>query len=129
MQSTQIGIMQHDLYSWQLEGKNFICLDEVTDGSEFINKTIKGWLVNVEPKKREQIIDVLYEILNTTDAQTIESLKANWFVNAKIILKTYKNIDEETKEVISQTLYALFTIAKDNIFERIPKLPERSKKQ
>lgn len=129
VQSTQIGIMQHDLYSWQLEGKNFICLDEVTDGSEFINKTIKGWLVNVEPKKREQIIDVLYEILNTTDAQTIESLKANWFVNAKIILKTYKNIDEETKEVISQTLYALFTIAKDNIFERIPKLPERSKKQ
>lgn len=129
LESTQKGIMQHDLYSWQLLGKNFIYLDEVTNGSEFVDKTIKGWLIDVDPKQREQVIDVLFEILNNTDAQTLAALKANWFVNAKIILKTYKNIDEKTKEIISQTLYALFKIAKDNIFEGLPKLPEKSKKQ
>lgn len=129
LESTQKGIMQHDLYSWQLLGNKFIHLDEVTNGSEFVDKTIKGWLIDVEPKQREQVIDVLFEILNNTDAQTLTALKANWFVNAKIILKTYKNIDEETKEIISQTLYALFKIAKDNIFEELPKLPEKPKKQ
>lgn len=127
LKSTQKGIMQHDLYSWQLLGNHFIHLDEVTNGSEFVDKTIKAWLVNVEPKKREQVIDVLFEILNTTYAQTMAALKANWFVNAKIILKTYKNVDEETKEIISQTLYALFKIAKENIFEEFPKLPEKPK--
>lgn len=125
VKSKQKGIMQHDLYSWQLLGDKFICLDELTNGSEFVDKTIKTWLVNVEPKQREQVIDVLFEILNTTDAYTFVALKANWFVNVKIILKSYKNIDEETKEMISQTLYALFKIAKDNMFDRFPKLPKK----
>ena len=31
------------------------------------------------------------------------------------------------KEIISQTLYALFKIAKENIFEEFPKLPEKPK--
>ena len=127
IESTQKGIMQHDLYSWQLLGKEFITLEEVTDGSEFIDKTIKGWLENVEPAKREQVIDVVFEILNATDAQTMKELKANWFLNAKTILTSYKNIDNDTKDMIWQTLNALFKIAKNNIFEELPKLPEKSK--
>ena len=127
IKSTQTGIMQHDLYSWQLLGKEFITLEEVTDGSKFIDKTIKGWLENVEPAKREQVIDVVFEILNATDAQTMKELKANWFLNAKTILTSYKNIDNDTKDMIWQTLNALFKIAKNNIFEELPKLPEKSK--
>lgn len=127
VKSTQKGIMQHDLYSWQLLGNKFITLKELTNSSEFIDKTIKGWLENIKPDKREQVIDVVFEILNTTDAQTIKDLKSNWFMNAKTILSTYKNIDRDTKEMIWQTLNALFKIAKNNIFEELPKLPEKSK--
>ena len=128
VKSTQKGIMQHDLYSWQVLGNKFITLKEVTDGSEFIDKTIKEWLENVEPERREQVIDILFEILNKTEVNTFGQLRANWFTNAKIILKTYKNIDEETKEIVSQTLNALFRIARDNIFEGLPKFPEKPKK-
>ena len=53
--------------------------------------------------------------MNTTNAQTMKDLRSNWFMNAKKILKTYKNIDNETKEMISQTLNTLFKIAKNNI--------------
>ena len=127
VESIQKGIMQHDLYSWQLLGNNFIYSNELTDSSEFIDKTIKGWLENIEPAKREQVIDVVFEILNTTDAQTMKDLKSNWFMNAKTILTTYKNIDNDTKEMIWQTLNALFKIAKNNIFEDLPKFPEKSK--
>ena len=128
VKSTQKGIMQHDLYSWQLLGNKFITLKELTNSSEFIDKTIKEWLENIEPTKREQVIDVVFEILNTTEAQTVKDLKSNWFMNAKTILITYKNIDNDTKEMIWQTLNALFKIAKNNIFEELPKFPEKSKK-
>lgn len=127
VESTQKGIMQHDLYSWQLLGNNFIYSNELTNSSEFIDKTITVWLENIEPEKREQVIDVIFEILYTTDAQTMKDLKSNWFMNAKTILTTYKNIDNETKEMIWQTLNALLKIAKNNIFEELPKFPEKSK--
>ena len=35
------GLMQHDLYSWQLEGKKLVSLAEVTNGSQFVDKTLK----------------------------------------------------------------------------------------
>lgn len=129
VESVQKGIMQHDLYSWQVLGKEFVTLEEVTNGSVFVDKTIKGWLEDVEPAKREQVIDVVFDILNATDAQTMKELKSNWFSSARIILTSYKNIDNETKDMIWQTLNALFKIAKNNIFEDLPKLPEKEQKR
>lgn len=129
VESVQKGIMQHDLYSWQVIGKGFVTLEEVTNGSEFVDKTIKGWLEDIEPAKREQVIDVVFDILNATDAQTMKELKSNWFSSAKTILTSYKNIDNETKDMIWQTLNALFKIAKNNIFEEFPKLPEKEQKR
>ena len=124
VESVQKGIMQHDLYSWQVLGKEFVTLKKLTNESEFIDKTIKDWLENVEPEKREQVIDAVFEILNTTEAQTMKELKANWFVNAKTILGTYKNIDSDTKEMVWQTVNELLKVAKNNIFEELPKIAD-----
>ena len=124
VESVQKGIMQHDLYSWQVLGKEFVTLKKLTNESEFIDKTIKDWLENVEPEKREQVIDAVFEILNTTEAQTMKELKANWFANAKTILGTYKNIDSDTKEMVWQTVNELLKVAKNNIFEELPKITD-----
>ena len=115
VESTQKGIMQHDLYTWQILGKEFVTAKELTNDSVFIDKTITSWLEKVEPTKREQVIDVIFEILSNTDAQTMKELKANWFVNARTILTSYKNIDNETKELVWQTLNELFKATKDNL--------------
>ena len=127
VESVQKGIMQHDLYSWQIIGKEFVTLEEVTNGSEFVDKTIKGWLDNVEPAKREQVIDVVFDILNATDAQTMKDLKANWFSSGRVIMTSYKNIDNETKDMIWKAVSELLKSAKNNIFDDFPKLPEKSK--
>ena len=118
VKSVQKGIMQHDLYSWEVLGTEFITLEEVTNGSEFVDKTIKEWLEKVEPAKREQVIDVVFDILNTTDAQTMKDIKSNWFTSARTMMASYKNIDNETKQMIWQTLNELFKVAKDNVFKK-----------
>ena len=115
LESVQTGIMQHDLYSWQVLGNEFVRVDEITDGSEFVNETIRGWLSKVSPEQREQF----FAILNNTNAHRMHELSENWFVNAKTILKTYKNIDEESKKIITETLFCLFSIAKDNAFAKL----------
>ena len=58
---------------------------------------------------------VLFEILNSTDAQTTKELRKNLFSNIKVILEKYKNIDPETKEMIAQTANALIKIVKNNL--------------
>ena len=129
VESVQKGIMQHDLYSWQVLGTKFITLEEVTNGSEFFDKTIKEWLENVEPEKREQVIDVVFDILNATDAQTMKEIKNNWFTSARTMMSSYKNIDNETKDMIWKAVGELLKSAKNNIFEDFPKFPEKEQKR
>ena len=115
VESNQKGIMQHDLYSWQILGNKFVCLDSLSNDSEFVDKTIKDLLQDIEPAKRQQVIDVLFEILDTTQKETLNDIKANWFYNARLMFNYYRKLDDETKAVITQTLHALIKIIKNNM--------------
>lgn len=127
IQSTQKGLMQHDLYSWQVMGSHFICLDEVTNGSEVVNQMIKGWLEGVTPKQREEFIDILYQILSSTNVQTVEELTTNWFKSAGMLLKIYSTTDETSKKIVSETLSSILSITKNHLLESIPKTAIRKK--
>lgn len=116
VKSTQRGVMQHDIYSWQLLGNEFICLEEVTNGSKFIDKSIKDWFEQIDIETRGQVIDIIFQVLNTTKVETFSDLKSHWFLNAKILFNSYKLVDDESKKMILETLSALFKIAKDNLF-------------
>lgn len=117
VKSIQTGVMQHDLYSWQLLGNEFVYLKEVTNGSKFIDKSIKDWLEQIDMDRREQVIDIVFQVINTTKVETFSDLKAHWFSNARILLSSYKLVDSESKKMILETLSALFRIVKDNFFE------------
>lgn len=118
LKSTQSGIMQHDLYTWQVLGAKFV-KDELTNSSEFIDKTITDWLKEVSNEQRSEFFDVLFEILNATGAQTLSEISSRWFTNAKTMLKMYQNLEPESKEIMTKTLHAFLQIGKSNI--RIPK--------
>lgn len=118
VKSTQVGIMQHDLYTWQLMGPQFLYVDEVTDGSKIIDKTLKDWLIKVTPEQREQFVDIVYSVISSTKAKTLTELTTKWFENTKIVLKSYQNMDKKSKLIITQSLGALFNIAKDNMKKR-----------
>lgn len=117
VKSIERGVMQHDLYSWQLLGNKFEYLNEVTNGSKFIDKSIKDWLKQIDLDKREQVIDIVFQVINTTKVETVSEIRNHWFANARILLNSYKQIDPESKKMILETLSALFKIAKDNFIE------------
>lgn len=121
VKSTSMGIMQHDLYSWQVMGDKFVETEQ-TNYSDFIDNTITNWLKEVSPKQREEFFDTLFEILNATKAKTLSELSSKKFTNAITILKTYNNLSQETKKMMTKTLNILFRIGKDNIVKGKPKV-------
>ena len=129
IQSTANGIMQHDLYSWQVLGSKFISLEEVTNGSLLVDKTIKDWVSEVSPKQRAQFIDVLFDILNCTEATTLEELSTKKIATARILVRKYQSIDDENKELISKTMHALLGIIKNNVIGNISQKREKERRK
>lgn len=119
--------MQHDLYSWQLEGKKLISLAEVTNESQFVDKTIKGWLKEIEPKQREAVVDAIFEIINTTNANSFKEIKEKLFTDVRLMLKKYQSLDDESKKMIMEFFQILIRTAKNNAIEEIPAFNKISK--
>lgn len=126
LKSTQTGIMQHDLYSWQVLGDKFVRA-EFTNSSEFIDQTISNWLKEVEPTQREMFIDTLFEILNTTQAETLSQISDKLFTNAKIMVKSYQKLDSESKKMINATLNVLLKVGRENIKENAKEIEPLNK--
>ncbi len=119
LKSTETGIMQHSLYSWQVLGGEFV-KDELTSSSEFMDKTITNWLKEVTPEQRGKFIDTIFEIINTTQAETLSDIKTKVFTNTKMMVKTYQNLSQEDKKIMTKTIEEFFRIGKSNI--RKPKI-------
>lgn len=109
------GVMQHDLYTWQLQGKEFIHLDEVDNGSKIIDATIKQWLEQVSPEQRGEFINNAFEIFQATDADTLAQMKEKWIKNARTLFSKYKSLDEQSRKMMIKTVEELFVIAKNNV--------------
>lgn len=127
VQSNEKGLMEHDAYSWQVLGKKFVVLKEVTNESKFIDKTIKNWLKDLDMDTRQQVIDIVFEILNSTNSKTIQDLKFSLVKNARIILSSYKQITPENKKMIEATVTALLGIVKENVKAEYKKFKNLSK--
>ena len=73
--STQKGLMQHDIYSWQIKGNNLKKIENLTEDSQFINKVVRTWLQNTTPQQRENFVNIIYDVLISTEAK---DFKKRW---------------------------------------------------
>ncbi len=107
VKSTQNGLWQHDTYSWEVDKNRFVYLEKVTDASRFIDYTLKEWIAQMPPEKREVLVDTLYSVLMETNAKTVRELSDNWVGNTVAVLKTLRNLDDETRKVLIEAIGAL----------------------
>lgn len=115
VESVAKGILQHDIYSWQLIGKKFILTENLTSSSIFIDNTVTTWLEEIDVNKKKKAIDAIFELFYQTNMETFSDMKANLFDSAIKMSNTYKELDKETKDIIMHLINELIRCAKNNI--------------
>jgi len=99
VESDQKGLFQHDPYSWQVLGPDFVRTEEVDAGSRLIDRTLKDWLAGLTCEQRETVADTLYELLSSGDAKTVrEALEP-------------KNLSSALRAALDADPRDLFTVA------------------
>ena len=95
------GSKQHDIYSWSISGGSFTEEEGLTAASIRVNKAIDCWAEGMSEEKRMKLTEGLYEIVETTHAETLEELfEAK---NLYIVLKKMGQLDDETRELLGET--------------------------
>ncbi len=131
VQSVEKGIYQHDLFSWQVMGTDLIHVKNVTNTSEFINKTLRAYLKETTPEQRKIFIDIVFELLETTNANTFREFSTAKIKNIGTMIKNYKNVSDDDKKLMTKMVGEFATIVKDSVKQEvnmmIPKKSELAK--
>ena len=118
IKSRRHGIMQHDPFSWNIENDDFVYTDQIKSGAMHRNKALNDWLNQMTEEKRKQIVDVLFQIIDTPAADNLHELSDDWRGNVGAMLGAFKNIDAETRKFVSQAIGELAKLSLKNMFSR-----------
>lgn len=102
--STEKGIYQHDIYSWQVLKDDLIKSENLTDKSEIMNKALDEWLENTTQSQRKIFFDTIFKIFYSTESNTFSELSKNLSSNIIIILKAYNEISKQDKDIITKMI-------------------------
>lgn len=111
IKSNQLGLMQHDPYTWQVLGSNFQQVEELTANSRFLDCTFKNWLSQMSNEERSEFFDTVFELLESTGAaRTGEIIRPQ---NVRSYLKTLKT-NEKMRSVLASELVRLVSAARQS---------------
>jgi hypothetical protein len=114
VRSSKEGLLQHDVYTWEVTGPKLIHEDDITDESKILNASLSEWLNGMDYEQRKQFVDSLFALLEEGDSKTTDELSAHWYKGVGKLLSSFKKLDEENKKTFIQNMQALMKITKKN---------------
>jgi len=128
VKSNKTGLLQHDIYTWEVMGNDLVRLEGVSRESRFIVSTIKEWMTSLDKKQRQDFIEALFSILYSTEAKSFYEIGSDWLKKSIAMIQSFTSLDDHSRDMLGKTLKVFFQAARNNIPTLLPlKIPRRRK--
>lgn len=114
--STQVGVMQHDGFSWCVRGSEFVRMDDLT-GVETNDKALKEWVNSLNQEQRKKFTSALFEVLSASGAATLAEMRSQGTKSAAAMLKAMVELDKETRAALNYAIGVLFKSEAQSLLE------------
>lgn len=111
-------LYQHDALTWEVEGVEFVCDDDVAPDVKRANEMVGKWIYSMEPDDRRVFVEGFFDILCSTSAKTVTDLAEN----RNAVIKAFSNIEPETKQALMTGVKFFLGEGKSAITESIREL-------
>lgn len=100
VESRNLGLMQHDPYSWLIKDGEFVTVDEIHKGRKLSNDTLNEWVLKQEQETLKVFGETLFQVLYASGADNLIDLGKDWKKSLNGVLKALKEVDPETKKMV-----------------------------
>lgn len=115
IKSKQIGLLQHESYSWDIMGKAFIPMEEVTADSRFLDQTLKTWLADMTLEERNEIVDSVFGLLSTGEVSSAKEIIQP--KNIRNYLRAWRQ-DDKLRHTLLSEMFSLISAAYKTQFQK-----------
>lgn len=119
VKSSQTGVLQHDALSWEVIGKTFVRAKSLSESSQLLDRTLKNWLLGLDQEEREEFVDVLFGILWSTGATTLEDLMDLDIRDLAEVHNYIVSLPPETQRSVGNVLMRLAVCGGESVKEKL----------
>ena len=105
--SSQVGLLQHDGFSWVVSGNHFNELEELTIQSVKADRAISKWLQGLSLEERRQFVDCLFDVLYASGVTTLSEVRRDKLKALTASLPHVKELPKDRRERIIEFLVLL----------------------
>ena len=117
VESRTFGLLQHDPFTWLIEGDDFKYVKGLYGSRRFADDTLNEWVRSLDDKQRRIFVDTLYQVVSASKAENLIELTADWKKSMTGIVTAMKEVDGETQKAIKRIIGELFEIAMERLKE------------
>ena len=112
--SQQDIFFQHDGFSWEVLGTQFVHLDGISPGGRIHDQAIRTFIGEMDDQQRCAFVDALFEVLGSTNAKTLTELDADWVKSLSAMIRTYKDLSRESRQMLSRAVKVFLRASTEN---------------
>lgn len=123
--SIEKGLYQHDVFSWEVLGNDFVYVDERTEESLHIEQKIKKMISEIDEATRLRLVNEGYNILSSDTADTLTKLYGEKFRIVKDYLASDPSVQKAYNKIFLEILRD--KIMRDAIYENVKEFMKKQK--
>ena len=129
VKSSELGIMQHDPLSWQIEGKEFETCISTDKISDTFDDTMTIWLGDMTFEDRKVFVDELFSVFEASGCEYLSTMSKVGIKGTRAMIERMGQIRNDSAGAMVRTLVKMFLVnfnaLKDNVLKE--KFEERTK--
>lgn len=109
------GIAQHEIFNWNIQDGELVYLKELSASSKLLGRTVNTFIDKLDDEECKKFADVIFDTLETTNTDSFDKLLDGWRTAFPQIAKEVKEMDDNTKGLLSKVIRQLRESGHENI--------------
>ena len=123
VQSRQVGVLQHDAFSWNVMGGSFLYLPKEAGSNRQNDVILNQWIRELSPEQRKQFSEALFQIFYSDHALTVTDLASP---QNKWLFRSLK-LDPKVRKIVMKTISSLMGESAKGVWNEMIKKRKKEK--
>jgi hypothetical protein len=97
VQSDTVGLMQHDVFTWQIQDGAFMKLEELTLSTRVSNEAFNHWLDQHTEEERKFMVEVIFQVVSGIGTDDIGPIMDDLKGSSLKMFTAFNKLDFETR--------------------------------
>ncbi len=118
--SNTMSLFQHDAFSWEVKGTEFVYDQKLHGSSLTLNKAFNEWVADLPYEEKARFFNIIFDMLEEVGLQTTSQLRKESFKVGYALIKKYNALEDEEKKLLGEGFGYFLKIIAGDAWDKLP---------